>query len=88
MKTIDGVRRIKQVGDHGPEKLKPVHKCSVSKATDLLSSRKPCKDGLGNKGKSHSDNLSGLERSITVGKNITYGNECYTDRDIRVEAMS
>ena len=36
----------------------------------------------------HSDDLNGLERSATVGKNVTYGNECYTDRDSRDEVMS
>ena len=77
---MDRVIRFKQVGDHGPEKLELVHKCSVLKETGLVRTEKPCTDGPGSKGKSHSDDLNSFEMSVTIGKNITYGNEGYTDR--------
>ena len=88
VKTTDGVMRFKQVGGHGPEKLELICKCNVSKATGLERAKKPCTDGLGSKGKSYSDDLNGLERCVTLGKNVTYGNECYADRDSGVEAVS
>ena len=88
LKTIDEVTKLRQVGDHGPEKLELVCKCSVLKATGLVRTEKPCTDGLWSKEKSHSDYLNGLERSVSVGKNFTYGNECYIDTESRVEAMS
>ena len=63
-------------------------KCSVLKETGLVRTEKTCTDGLGSKGKSHSNNLNGVTRNATVGKNVTYAIECYTDRDSRVGAMS
>ena len=81
VKTIDGVTRFKQVGDHDPELLELVSKCSVWKANCLVRTEKLCTDGFGSNENSILMIQMVLKGGLLLAKNVGYGNEFYTDRD-------